>query len=110
MIIVIAKFPTINAGRDKDFIKWFEWSNYLLKKTPGLISRRLLQCKNGGYVAAVEFDSMDSFTILHQSDTHKKIHERTATIFHGNPIPEIYQLIDTGNEIISTCSDGSSNL
>jgi heme-degrading monooxygenase HmoA len=110
MIIVIAKFPTINAGRDKDFIKWFEWSNYLLKKTPGLISRRLLHCKNGKFVAVVEFDSMNSFIALHQNDTHKKIHERTATIFNGNPIPEIYELIDTGNEINSTCSNDPSNL
>lgn len=65
------------------------------KKTLGLILRRLLHCKNGKYVAVVEFDSMDSFTAMHQSDKHKIIHEKTASIFIGHPMPEIYDVIDT---------------
>lgn len=103
MIIVIARFPTINTEHDKDFVKWFEWSNYLLKKTPGLISRRLLLGKNGKYIAVVEFDSMNSFIAMHQSGKHKLIHEKAASIFTGNPIPEIYDVIDTGYENISIC-------
>jgi hypothetical protein len=40
----------------------------------GLISRRLLFGKNGNCVAIVEFDSMNSFVTLHQSEFHKNIH------------------------------------
>lgn len=98
MIIVIARFPIINAERVKDFVKWFEWSNHLLQKIPGLISRRLLLAKNGNYVAIVEFDSMNSFVAMHQTDIHKNIHETAATIFIGKPLPEIYEVIGTALE------------
>lgn len=98
MIMVIASFPTINTEYDKDFVKCFEWLNYLLKKTPGLISRRLLLGKNRTYIPVAEFDSMNSF-IASTKVEHKIIHEKAASIFIGNLIREIYDVIDTDMKI-----------
>ncbi len=35
MMIVIGKFPTVYPGQEEEFIKWFDWSNQLLRGYPG---------------------------------------------------------------------------
>jgi heme-degrading monooxygenase HmoA len=94
MIIVIAKFPTVYQGQEEEFRKWFDWSNNLLKDTPGLISRRLAKDRNGNYIAIVESDSFDTFKAMHSSDKHKQIHERTSSLFSGMPKPEFFDLVN----------------
>ncbi len=94
MIMVIAKFPKIYYGREEEFRKWFEWSNNLLRETPGLISRKLAKDRNENYIAIVEFDSFDSFKTMHSSNNHKMIHERTSLLFSGMPKPEFFEVID----------------
>jgi heme-degrading monooxygenase HmoA len=95
MIIVLAKIPTINQGQDEEFRKWFDWSNQLLKQTPGLVSRRLAKDRNGNYIAIVEFDSLDTFKELHSSNEHKLIHEKTSLLFSGMPQPEFFEVVNT---------------
>lgn len=95
MIMVIAKFPKIYHGREEEFRKWFEWSNNLLRETPGLISRKLAKDRNENYIAIVEFDSFDSFKTMHSSNKHKIIHERTSSLFSGIPKPEFFEIINT---------------
>ena len=94
MMIVIGKFPTVYHGQEQKFIKWFDWSNQLLRAIPGLNSRKLAKDRNGNYIAIVEFDSFDTFKAMHSSDKHKQIHERTSSLFSGIPKPEFFDLVN----------------
>ncbi|HEX5185549.1 MAG TPA: hypothetical protein VFV86_01550 [Nitrososphaeraceae archaeon] len=63
MIIVTAKFPTINQDQEEEFRKWFDWSNQLLKDMREFPSRKLAKDIKGNYIAKVEFDSFDTFKV-----------------------------------------------
>ncbi|VFJ14355.1 antibiotic biosynthesis monooxygenase family protein [Candidatus Nitrosocosmicus franklandus] len=95
MIIVLGKFPAVYQGKEEEFEKWFNWSNQLLKGTPGLISRRLVKDRTGNYFAIVEFDSFDAFKAMHSSDVHKLIHKKASLLLNGMPKPEIFEVINT---------------
>lgn len=95
MMIVIGKFPTVYHGQEQEFIKWFDWSNQLLRAIPGLNSRKLAKDRNGNYIAIVEFDSFDAFKAMHNSNIHKLIHEKTSSLFSGMPKPDFFEVIST---------------
>ena len=40
-------FPPINPERDTEFREWFNWSNQLLKNSPGFISQKLMKGRDG---------------------------------------------------------------
>jgi len=95
MFIVIVRFPPINPKQDKEFREWFEWSNQLLMKLPGFISRKLLVGKDRRYAAIVEHMGYDTFTAMHSSNEHKLVHERALFLFNGVPRPEFFEVVNT---------------
>lgn len=95
MIIVTAKFPTINQDQEEEFRKWFDWSNQLLKDMREFPSRKLAKDRKGNYIAKVVFDSFDAFKDMHYSNVHKLIHKKTSSLFIGMPKPEIFEVINT---------------
>jgi antibiotic biosynthesis monooxygenase (ABM) superfamily enzyme len=95
MFIVMVRFPPINPSQDKEFREWFEWSNQLLMKFPGFISRRLLVGKDRSYAAIIEHKEYDTFTAMHSSNEHKLVHEKAFSLFNGKPRPEFFQVVST---------------
>lgn len=97
MFVAIVRFPPINPDHDKEFREWFEWSNQLLKNSPGFISRKLLLGRDKSYAAIVEHSGYDTFTAMHSSNEHKLVHERrrALSLFSGTPKPEFFQVVCT---------------
>ena len=93
MFIAIIRFPPINPEQDTEFREWFNWSNQLLRNSPGFISRRLIVGRNRSYVAIVEHTGYDTFTAMHSSNEHKLVHEKALSLFNGTPKPEFFEVI-----------------
>jgi heme-degrading monooxygenase HmoA len=94
MLVNIVTFPTIKAGKNKEFIKWFRWSNEQYAKHKGFIRRRLLKPKEGGpYLALVEHESYKTFMAMHSSPTHAEVHKRVEPLFEGQPAPTFYETV-----------------
>lgn len=90
MFIAIIRFPPINEEQDKEFRKWFNWSNHLLKNSHGFISRKLIAGRDRRYVAIVEHSGYDTFKAMHSSSEHKLVHEKAVLLFDGTPKPEFF--------------------
>jgi heme-degrading monooxygenase HmoA len=93
MFIAIIRFPPIKPEQDKEFREWFEWSNRMLKNSPGFISRKLIVGRDKSYAAIVEHSEYDTFKAMHLSNEHKLVHEKALSIFDGKPKPEFFQVI-----------------
>jgi hypothetical protein len=57
MFVVIISFPPIRAGKEPDFLRWFESSNQAFSGFKGFMRRRLLEPVKGGTYAAIVGDS-----------------------------------------------------
>lgn len=95
MFIAITRFPPINPEHDREFKEWFNWSNQLLKNSPGFISRKLIVGRTRSYVAIIEHSGYDTFTAMHSSNEHKLVHEKALSLFNGTPKPEFFQVVST---------------
>lgn len=95
MFIAITRFPPINPEQDREFKEWFNWSNQLLKNSPGFISRKLIVGRARSYVAIIEHSRYDTFTAMHSSNEHKLVHEKALSLFNGTPKPEFFQVVST---------------
>jgi heme-degrading monooxygenase HmoA len=94
MFIVIINFPSIRAGKDAEFRKWFASSNEIFSNFKGFIGRRLLTpLKEGNYTAIVEFDNEDAFRAMHGSPAHDKAGEQVIPLFDGSPTPNFYEVV-----------------
>jgi heme-degrading monooxygenase HmoA len=95
MFIAIVRFPKVSSEQDKEFREWFEWSNQLLRNSPGLISRRLLAGRDRNYTAIIEHNGYETFTAMHSSNDHKLVHEKALKLLDGTPKPEFFQVVST---------------
>jgi len=95
MFVNIIEFPTIKKGKDKEFRRWFKWSNTVYAKFDGFISRRLLQPTKGkkSYVAIVEHRSEKTFMAMHLSDERQKAWAKVETLLKGSPTPHFYDVV-----------------
>jgi heme-degrading monooxygenase HmoA len=93
MFIAIVRFPPIKKDQDKEFRKWFNWSNLLLKNSDGFISRRLMLGRDGRYAAIVEHSGYDTFKAMHASSEHKLVHDKALSLFEITPKPEFFKVI-----------------
>lgn len=94
MLVVIISFPPIKAGKDKEFLEWFEWSNREFAKHEGFRSRRLLKpLKGGSYAAVVEHDSEKTFAAMNSSPFHGEASKRVSPLLEGSPTPHFYEVI-----------------
>jgi heme-degrading monooxygenase HmoA len=94
MFINIIQFPPIKAGKDAEFLDWFEWSNKEYAKHKGFISRRLLKPREGGnYVGLVEHESYETFMAMHTSSTQAEASQRVKPLFDGSPTPGFLEVV-----------------
>ena len=94
MFVVIISFPPIRAGKESDFLRWFESSNQAFSGFEGFIRRRLLEpVKGGTYAAIVEFETQAAFEAMHGSPLHDVFGEKVTPLFDGKPSPAFYKVI-----------------
>jgi heme-degrading monooxygenase HmoA len=94
MFIVIVSFPPIRSGKEKEFEKWFVWSNTEFSSFKGFIRRRLLKSLEGSnYAAIVEFENRETFASVHDSPMHAKAEEQVMPLFDGKPAPHFYEVV-----------------
>ncbi len=94
MFVNLVHFPPIKAGRDAEFVEWFEWSNRLLAGTKGFVRRQLWKTRDGGnYVGLVEYESYESFMVTHTDPIQHEIRQRADEVFEGNPTPAFYEVV-----------------
>ena len=94
MIIAIIHFPPVKAGKEKEFLAWFEWSNREFAKLKGFVGRKLLKPKTGdAYTAIFELESYEDFLALGASDTHAEAGKRVSPLLDGRPSPDLYDVI-----------------
>ena len=94
MLVVIINFPPVKAGKDKEFLEWFDWSNKEFAKHEGFGSRRLLKAlKDGSYAAVVEHESEKTFAAMNSSPFHGEAAKRVGPLLEGSPTPNFYEVI-----------------
>ena len=95
MFVNLVEFPPIKKGKDKEFKKWFEWSNTVYEKFDGFISRRLLKPTKGkgNYVAIVEHESEETFMAMHLSAERQKAWEKVELLLEDSPTPHFYEVL-----------------
>ncbi len=95
MFVSIVEFPAVRREKDKEFLEWFEWSNGILEKADGFVSRRLLAPvgDEGHYVAIVEHESEETFKAMHASEAREGIARRLEPLLDGPRVPHFYRVI-----------------
>ena len=96
VFINIVNFPPIKKGKDEEFTEWFEWSNSIIRKSDGFISRQLLKpTEEGNYAAIVVYESEKTFMTMHQSRERQEVWAKAGPLFDGNPTPHFYEVVIT---------------
>lgn len=94
MFVVVIAFPSIKAGKDAEFRRWFDASNQVFSNFKGFISRKLLKPVDGGnYAAIVEFADQAAFQAMHSSAAHSEAGAQVKPLFDGKPTPTFYEVI-----------------
>lgn len=95
MFVNIVEMPVIRRGKEKEFREWFEWSNAILQKSKGFVSRRLLEPLDGEgrYVAIVEHENERTFLAMQTSKDRERVLNRLEPLLDGNPNPHFYKLV-----------------
>ena len=94
MFVVVISFPPIKAGKEAEFLQWFDSANQTFSGFSGFIRRRLLKPVEGGtYAAIVEFETQASFQAMHSSPIHDMVGEQVMSLFDGKPTPTFYEVI-----------------
>lgn len=91
MFIVIADVKII-PEKIVDFKSWFSESNQVVSKFDGFVSRRLLEAKDGHHRILVEFENLEKFNQMYQSNEHAQLHSKAVTFMDGMPSPKFYSV------------------
>lgn len=93
MLVGVIQFPKIKQGKDKDFVKWFDWSNSEFRKFDGFISRKLLRSTtDNNYLGILEIKNEQAYIDMHQSDVHKIAFAQLIEMLDGIPKKNFYNL------------------
>ena len=94
MIVAIIHFPPVKAGKEQEFLEWFDWSNREFAKLKGFIERKLLKPQAGGrYAAILELESQDDFLAMGASDAHAEAGKKVLPLLDGRPSPDLYDVV-----------------
>ena len=83
----------LKDGVEEDFKTWFAESNKILTKFPGFVSRVFLKSTDGMYRIVVQHESKETFTKMHQSEEHQKIHPTGRAFMSADPARQIFTTI-----------------
>lgn len=93
MLVGIIHFPKIKQGKDKDFVKWFDWSNSEFMKFDGFISRKLLRSTTDhNYLAILEIKDEQAYMRMHKSHIHKIAFAQLIEMLDGITKKSFYNL------------------
>jgi antibiotic biosynthesis monooxygenase (ABM) superfamily enzyme len=94
MLVNIVRFPPIRQGKDDEFRAWFARSNDAYAAFEGLVSRRLLEPREGGnYVAIVEHESFETFMAMHTSPVQAGLRQEVEPLLDGDPNASFYEVV-----------------
>ena len=83
----------LKKGTEDEFKKWIGESNKELSKFDGFVNRRLLQSRAGKHVILVEFESLEKFEKMHQSEEHHKMQSKGHSMMETPPKPMFYNVV-----------------
>ena len=83
----------LKKGMEEEFKKWVGDSNKDLSKFDGFINRRLLQSRAGKHLILVEFESLEKFEKMHQTQEHHQIQSKGHSMMETPPTPMFYNVI-----------------
>ncbi|MCE9651882.1 MAG: antibiotic biosynthesis monooxygenase [Nitrosarchaeum sp.] len=92
MFVVISDIKIKPESVD-DFKKWFSESNKIVSKFDGFVNRRLLETKDGKHRVLVEFEDLDKFSKMHQSQEHEKLHSTASSYMERLPEPKFFTVV-----------------
>ncbi len=92
MFVVVADVK-IKPESLSDFKHWFSEANKVVSKFDGFVSRRLLETKDGQHRVLVEFESLEKFGKMHQSQEHEELHKKATSFMAESPSPKFYNVV-----------------
>jgi heme-degrading monooxygenase HmoA len=93
VVLVVVVEIELKKGMEEEFKKWVGQSNKELSKFDGFINRRLLQSRAGKHLMLVEFESLEKFEKMHQSQEHHQIQSKGHSMMETPPLPMFYSVI-----------------
>lgn len=94
MFVVIAEIKLKNELKS-EFKEWFSESNKVLSKLDGFVSRRLLESDDGSHRIIVEHKNKETFTKMHQSPEHERLHQKAITFMTSPPSAKFYNVVSS---------------
>lgn len=92
MFVVVVEIQ-LKKGMEEEFRKWVGESNKELAKFDGFINRRLLQSRAGKHLILVEFENLEKFEKMHQTEEHHRIQSKGHSMMEVTPKPMFYNVI-----------------
>jgi heme-degrading monooxygenase HmoA len=92
MFVVLAEIQ-LKKGMEEEFRKWVGESNKALSKFDGFINRRLLQSRAGKHLILVEFENLEKFEKMHQTQEHHQIQSKSHSMMEMPPKPMFYNVV-----------------
>ena len=92
MLVVVVDIQ-LKKDKEDEFKKWVGESNKILSKFDGFIDRRLLQTRAGKHLLLVEFESLEKFEKMHQSQEHHQLQTKGHSMMETPPKPMFYDVV-----------------
>jgi heme-degrading monooxygenase HmoA len=93
LVFVVVVEIQLKKGMEEEFKKWVGESNKDLSKFDGFINRRLLQSRTGKHLVLVEFESLEKFEKMHQTQEHHQIQSKGHSMMETPPKPMFYNVV-----------------
>ncbi|MGI0073298.1 MAG: antibiotic biosynthesis monooxygenase family protein [Nitrosotalea sp.] len=93
LVFVVVVEIQLKKGMEEEFKKWVGESNKDLSKFDGFINRRLLQSHAGKHLILVEFESLEKFEKMHQTQEHHQIQSKGHSMMEIPPKPMFYNVV-----------------
>ena len=92
MLVVVVEIQ-LKKDKEDEFKKWVGESNKILSKFDGFINRRLLQTRAGKHLLLVEFESLEKFEKMHQTQEHHQLQTVGHSMMETPPKPMFYDVV-----------------
>ena len=84
---------SLKEEKISDFKRWVTESNKILSKFDGFVSRRLLEGEDGSKRIMVEFENIELFRKMHQSQEHNTFHNELGNYMEKPPKRQFYHVV-----------------
>ena len=84
---------SLKEEKISEFKSWIGETNKILSKFDGFISRRLLEGEDGSKRILVEFENIELFRKMHQSDEHQSFHNELGGFMEKPPQRQFYHVV-----------------